>query len=79
MQLQDGSLDALALVEGLLDSNPVNWNHVLDVADKRFLLYGMTDLAKSLLLALAAARGEEWRATSDRQRHVILTRDREAS
>lgn len=66
------ALDALALVENVLDANETNWNYLLDTLDQDELLIGLVDLAKSLILSLANNTGQRWAEIVELQRYAYL-------
>lgn len=71
-RVNEGALDALALVESCLDDNPTNRNYLLSRADRLGLFAGMTMLAKSLLTSLAAELGLTVDEVVELQRDVLL-------
>lgn len=56
--LHESALDALGFLENVIEGNQVNWEWSLDNVCAHSLLVGMTKVAKSLLLSLAAEHGQ---------------------
>lgn len=72
-RVNESALDALAFVENIIDSNKPNWQWTLDHVCSDDLLVGLTKLAKSLLLALAANTGSTVGEVVAAQRDVFLS------
>lgn len=71
-RVNEGALDALALVESCLNDNPANRNYLLSRADRLGLFAGMTLLAKSLITSLAVELGLPPDEVVRLQRDVLL-------